>query len=342
MVFGKAGGERDYAAEALGLEARRPEVVAALVGGTVPYLGNRPTLVFCAGVAHARQLAEAYRRAGVRAAAVDGGMSQHEQDRLLGAWKHGDIQLVCQDSLLGEGFDFPALAALVLAAPTASLVRYIQRLGRGTRLSPETGKTDCLVLEATAGRPDHRQMTLGDVQPVPEEQAMGGDGGGGGKRNARLVLLDPRHDRRWRWLELASGVYVCQASREESVWLLRDPNPAGSGLYRTVLLRDNGVSTPAWLPDGGDESLPRVQAQMEAGAWLREHGALELAGRNRAWHDRPATSPQTVAIARWNPALWRPDLTAGEASQIIAESTLRRRAPAVQQFCWPMAERKGA
>ena len=56
-----ASGESDYERRALSLAARHPDVVRILVAATVPEISNRPTLAFCAGVEHARDLADAYR-----------------------------------------------------------------------------------------------------------------------------------------------------------------------------------------------------------------------------------------------------------------------------------------
>lgn len=330
VVFGPSmTGEGDYQVKALAVEALRPEVMTALVGGTTPSLEQRCTLVFCAGVEHAHRLAEAYRAAGVSAAAVDGSMPQHEQDRILDAWRRGEVQVLCQDSLLGEGFDHPPIAALVLAAPTASLVRYIQRLGRGTRLCPESGKTDCLVLEATAGRPDPRQVTLGDVVPL----AVGDlpRSSGGDKRDRKLVLLDPRHDVTWRWFQLSPGVYVVPVDQQRTVWLVRDPDPAGSGLYRGVLHNRSGQLSA--LP-GFDHERPLRQMQVQVGDWLRDHAMLTLAGRGQYWHNRPASEAQFAAIYQHNRDQWRPDLTRDQAREIITLSMLRPWTSIIVRSLW--------
>ena len=51
---------------------------------------------------------------------------------------------------LVEGFDLPSVNAVVLARPTQSRSLHFQMIGRGLRLSPQTGKTDCVVID-TAG-----------------------------------------------------------------------------------------------------------------------------------------------------------------------------------------------
>ena len=49
--------------------------------------------------------------------------------------------------LLTEGWDCPSVDCIVNLRPTKSSALYKQIIGRGTRLSPETGKTELLVLD---------------------------------------------------------------------------------------------------------------------------------------------------------------------------------------------------
>jgi hypothetical protein len=184
----------------------RPDVIRALVEGTTPRIGNRITLVFCASVKHAEALADAYNAAGIRSAAIYGDMSRDELAHILRDWRTGAIQLVTNDALLIEGFDFPEIAALVLARPTASLVRYVQQIGRGTRTAP--GKDDALILEATPGKPDMRQVTLGDVDPTFADGLPHGR-----PRRPKIILLDPRQDGRFRFFSVEEhGCYVAPIS----------------------------------------------------------------------------------------------------------------------------------
>lgn len=46
--------------------------------------------------------------------------------------------------------DFPSIDCILLLRPTKSQTLFLQMLGRGLRLSPETGKQDCLVIDMVA------------------------------------------------------------------------------------------------------------------------------------------------------------------------------------------------
>jgi superfamily II DNA or RNA helicase len=65
-----------------------------------------------------------------------------------------------------EGFDLPAAEMVVMGRPTKSMPLYIQMIGRGLRLSPETGKVDCLILDV-CGTIQDKITTLIDLD-IPD------------------------------------------------------------------------------------------------------------------------------------------------------------------------------
>lgn len=123
---------------------------AALMGDIVTHwfkhARDRQTLVFATNVAHSRGLCDAFLKAGVKAAHIDG----YERDPevradIIRRFRAGEIQVLCNCCILTKGFDAPETSCLVLARPTKSLMLHYQILGRGLRIAP--GKTDCLILD---------------------------------------------------------------------------------------------------------------------------------------------------------------------------------------------------
>jgi len=57
------------------------------------------------------------------------------------------LKFVCNVECLTTGFDAPNIDCVALLRPTMSPGLLMQMCGRGTRLSPDTGKTDCLILD---------------------------------------------------------------------------------------------------------------------------------------------------------------------------------------------------
>lgn len=55
--------------------------------------------------------------------------------------------VLCNSMLLTEGWDCPSVDCIVVLRATKVRSLYVQMVGRGTRLSPDTGKTELLVLD---------------------------------------------------------------------------------------------------------------------------------------------------------------------------------------------------
>ena len=136
--------------------------------------GERPTVVFTAGVEQAHALAGVigthvgHDRVGV----VDGKTPREERRRVLGAYQDGSIQFMVNVGVLTEGFDAPATACIAMARPTKSRGLYAQMIGRGTRIAE--GKADCLVLDFVGNSGRHRLVTTADVlagKELPEDVA---------------------------------------------------------------------------------------------------------------------------------------------------------------------------
>ena len=122
-----------------------PERNHLIVDTWLQYVRDKRTVVFCASVKHADQIAELFREAGVRAAAVSGGMKQAERREFQDKFVSREIQVLCACDLLNEGWDCPETEVLFMARPTMSRVLYTQQLGRGMRLYP--GKESLMVFD---------------------------------------------------------------------------------------------------------------------------------------------------------------------------------------------------
>lgn len=111
----------------------------------------RRGIVFAVGVDHAKDIATEFNNAGISAAHVDGTMSNKKRQVIYAALKQGEIQVIVSVATLTEGYDEPSLECVVLARPTLSRALYMQMTGRGIRLCPEIGKTDCLLYDFGTG-----------------------------------------------------------------------------------------------------------------------------------------------------------------------------------------------
>lgn len=135
---------------------------------------RKSVLIFTSSVEHCHHVADYIRRySGQECAIVTGETPADERAEIIDRFKGKQIpadlfgnmkpplKFLCNVNVLTTGFDAPNTDCVVLLRPTASPGLLIQMVGRGFRLSPETGKTNCLA-EGT--------MILTDVGLVPIEK----------------------------------------------------------------------------------------------------------------------------------------------------------------------------
>jgi len=333
---------------AVNTEARNRAVVAAVQG----FCNGRKTVVFAAGVAHAETLARKLRAAGIRAAHVDGAMSLERRREVLADFRAGRLQVVTNCNVLTEGFDEPAVAAVVMARPTASEAMYIQQVGRGLRRYP--GKTDCLVVDVVDVSSRHRLVQLADLfghrvvaatLPVVST-AEPSDSGGQEQADAAEAPETPGVKKPEPDL---TGLQVQFQSQETELispfdwvpvadgWVLVLPEIGESGRVAYVLVpdvrgrqgwlavevrgRESRALHPRLLPVEWCQGVAESAAQeLLAGA----EGSQRLVERAAAWRSRPCTAAQVETLRRLGVEV--PEgLTAGEASRRITAQIWRRR-----------------
>ncbi|MDT0308367.1 helicase-related protein [Streptomyces sp. DSM 44917] len=108
-----------------------------------------PVLVFATSVEHAQVLAALLHESGIKAASVDAKTPTGVRNRRIEAFRRGKIQVLTNYNVLTQGFDAPAVRAVVVARPTYSPNTYIQMIGRGLRGPLNGGKDSCLILNVS-------------------------------------------------------------------------------------------------------------------------------------------------------------------------------------------------
>lgn len=104
-------------------------------------------LVFTTGVDHAIHTAEIMASMGIDAGVVHSKQSNKVNDEIIDLFKAGEYRALVNFGVLTTGFDHPPIDCIVMLRHTISVSLWVQMLGRGTRPSPDTGKTDCLVMD---------------------------------------------------------------------------------------------------------------------------------------------------------------------------------------------------
>ena len=106
---------------------------------------DRKTVVFLPLIKTSQKFRDILNKHGFRAAEVNGQSDDRKQ--VLADFAEGKYNVLCNSMLLTEGWDCPSVNCVVVLRPTKVRSLYSQMVGRGTRLSPETGKTDLLLLD---------------------------------------------------------------------------------------------------------------------------------------------------------------------------------------------------
>ncbi|MFD6472725.1 DUF3427 domain-containing protein [Streptomyces anulatus] len=111
----------------------RARLVVQAVKDKVTDPGAMKALGFCVSVAHARFMADFFRRAGLNAVALSGDTARHERKSALDDLRTGNLQVIFSVDLFNEGLDIPDVDTLLLLRPTSSATVFLQQLGRGLR-----------------------------------------------------------------------------------------------------------------------------------------------------------------------------------------------------------------
>ena len=117
-------------------------------------------IVFAVSVEHSKAIQQAFVESGISAFHIDGKTKQSIRDKAIENFHKKEIKILTNVDIFSEGFDVPALDAVGLLRPTASLSMHLQQIGRVLRPSP--GKDEAIILDhvgncITHGLPDMKR-----------------------------------------------------------------------------------------------------------------------------------------------------------------------------------------
>jgi superfamily II DNA or RNA helicase len=323
--------------DAVNIESRNALVVKSF-RKLVP---DRRTLVFCVDVAHALDLAAAFRHYGILAAPVTGDMLADERSENLAAFSSGRLQVLTNCMVLTEGYDEPTVDGIILARPTKSTLLYTQMIGRGTR--PHPGKSDVTVVDVVDNSSKHRLVTLPSLFGLAENFNLKGRTTNEVEHAIRWVEVN----RPWVKTELATDLDDLRLrctridllelrlpdellSATRLAWAAVGRNcyrlGLGGGEYltcvRTVLDRWEVVLRSPHPEEDGNviasaHRLETAIAEADSFVSRTRPRALGLADLEARWRRQPATEKQLERLRRAHlqvPSL----LSRGQASHLIA------------------------
>lgn len=156
----------DYKREDLARVMDKPAIVGDAVQHYHALADGKRAVAFAVSIEASQHVAEQFQQAGIAAAHVDGSMDTGTRDAIVADFAAGRIKVLSNADLFGEGFDVPAIEAVILLRPTQSLSLHLQQIGRGLR--PLPGKSHAVILDHAGnamrhGLPDDdREWSLED------------------------------------------------------------------------------------------------------------------------------------------------------------------------------------
>ena len=154
------------------------DVIGDIVTNYKNLADGKRAICYCINRAHSEHVAASFRAAGIPALHIDGETHKAVRARAIEDFRTGRLQILCNAELLGEGFDVPAMEAVILARPTASLTLYIQQSMRPLRPDPNNPEKRAVIIDHVGnvfrhGMPDEeREWSLETKKRKPRATAI--------------------------------------------------------------------------------------------------------------------------------------------------------------------------
>jgi len=280
--------------------------------------------------AMAFQLADYMRERGVTATAVNGQSDLGEQRRVIRDFEAGQLQVIVNCDLYTEGVDIPSINCIVFARPTKSQIVYAQAIGRGTRPSPETSKTDCLVLDVVGASNRFDLCTLGSlfgIKSLKDDEDVSQAIEREKKEHAEQAereqeTLRVKGEVRAKDIDLFGGRSHQQPQQEKKKlfdWIIyreRKQSFLVSGGHEFMISKIGDTYTYADLSWSG-----KFQGQTRNYNEAKDACEAELrrklfGGRDAPWRGAPASEKQIALLTKFKIPI-KPDITKGEASDLL-------------------------
>lgn len=142
LVVGATG---DFSGASMRKVAHESKIVGDIVKHYQRLAHGKQTICFVVDVEQSKEIAEAFRKVGYRAEAVDGTTPEAIRDAVISKFERGLIDILVNVDLFGEGFDVPAVECVIMGRPTESYGLYVQQFGRALRVLK--GKEAGLVID---------------------------------------------------------------------------------------------------------------------------------------------------------------------------------------------------
>lgn len=100
-------------------------------------------ILYASSIYQSEKMAASFQEANIPSEHIDGKTPKLVRDEIIQKFRDGEIKVLCNLDLIGEGFDVPDCSTVIMLRPTQSLSLYIQQSMRGMRYRPN--KTSIII-----------------------------------------------------------------------------------------------------------------------------------------------------------------------------------------------------
>jgi len=137
----------DYVQSEVALCMDKAEIIGDLITQYNKLAPGARAVCYCASIAHSQHTADMFCLAGIPALHIDGETKDIVRKAAINDFKVGKIKILCNVDLISEGFDVPAMEAVILARPTQSLTLYIQQAMRAMRVDKDNPNKVAIIID---------------------------------------------------------------------------------------------------------------------------------------------------------------------------------------------------
>ncbi len=155
------GSDGDYSIKEMDEKLNVPQSIKRLHESVVKYAEGKKGIVYAIDIDHAQMIASYYEAMGIKAVALDSKTPSKTRQRMVEAFRNGDLECLVNVNLFDEGFDCPDVEYIQMARPTLSLAKYLQMVGRGLRINHEQKDKVCMIIDNVG---NYRKFGLPDKE----------------------------------------------------------------------------------------------------------------------------------------------------------------------------------
>jgi superfamily II DNA or RNA helicase len=165
----------DYVKSEINLRMDRSEIIGDSIEQYQKLCFGKRAIAYCVSRAHSEHTAEMFRSAGIPAQHIDGETDHRVRKTAIEQFRTGEIKILCNVDLISEGFDVPAMEAVLLLRPTQSLTLHIQQSMRPMRPDKENPDKTAIIVDQVGnvyrhGLPDEDRVWTLEGQKKKQQE----------------------------------------------------------------------------------------------------------------------------------------------------------------------------